>query len=85
MICTVICFFQYTQQMLPHGEQYPCDVGKRQENLPKNRFKTTFPCTLTNTFDMKKGLCIKTDFVDISEYIYADLKFSFFTLMYKLL
>ena len=63
--------------MLPHGEQYPCDVGKRQENLPKNRFKTTFPCTLINNFVMKKGLCIKTDFVDISEYIYADLKFSF--------
>uniref|UniRef100_K1QTY8 protein-tyrosine-phosphatase n=1 Tax=Magallana gigas TaxID=29159 RepID=K1QTY8_MAGGI len=29
--------------MLPYGEQHPCEVGKRQENLAKNRFKTTFP------------------------------------------
>ena len=71
MICTVIFFFQYTQQMLPHGEQFPCDVGKRQENLPKNRFKTTFPCTFKFTFDIKKSLCIKTSLVDVSESINA--------------
>ncbi|XP_078328090.1 receptor-type tyrosine-protein phosphatase T-like [Crassostrea virginica] len=35
--------FKKEYAMLPHGEQYPCDVGKRPENLPKNRFKTTFP------------------------------------------
>ncbi|XP_078329023.1 receptor-type tyrosine-protein phosphatase epsilon-like [Crassostrea virginica] len=35
--------FKKEYAMLPHGEQYPCDVGKRHENLPKNRFKTTFP------------------------------------------
>ena len=57
--------------MLPHGEQYPCDVGKRQENLPKNRFKTTFPCTFKFTFDIKKSLCIKTYLVDVSESIIA--------------
>lgn len=34
----------FTHQMLPYGEQHPCEVGKRQENLVKNRFKTTFPC-----------------------------------------
>lgn len=34
----------FTYQMLPYGEQHPCEVGKRQENLAKNRFKTTFPC-----------------------------------------
>ena len=57
--------------MLPHVEQYPCDVGKRQENLPKNRFKTTFPCTFKFTFDIKKSLCIKTSLVDVSESINA--------------
>ena len=50
--------------MLPHGEQYPCDVGKRQENLPKNRFKTTFPCTFKFTFDIKKSFWINLKFHD---------------------
>ncbi|XP_078328087.1 receptor-type tyrosine-protein phosphatase kappa-like [Crassostrea virginica] len=35
--------FKKEYVMLPYGELYPCDVGKRQENLPKNRFKTIFP------------------------------------------
>nr|XP_022310747.1 receptor-type tyrosine-protein phosphatase epsilon-like isoform X2 [Crassostrea virginica] len=26
-----------------YGERHPCEVGKRPENLQKNRFKTTFP------------------------------------------
>ena len=34
--------------MLPAGEEHPCDVGKRQENFPKNRFRTTFPCKNNN-------------------------------------
>nr|XP_022307014.1 receptor-type tyrosine-protein phosphatase alpha-like [Crassostrea virginica] len=29
--------------MLSAGEEHPCDIGKRQENLPKNRFRTTLP------------------------------------------
>ena len=52
------------QQMLPAGEEHSCDVGKRQENVPKNRFRTTFPCkkltteitainNLTYTFESK--------------------------------
>uniref|UniRef100_K1PR81 protein-tyrosine-phosphatase n=1 Tax=Magallana gigas TaxID=29159 RepID=K1PR81_MAGGI len=35
--------FKREYAMLPYGEQHPCEVGKRQENLVKNRFKTTFP------------------------------------------
>nr|XP_034321094.1 receptor-type tyrosine-protein phosphatase epsilon-like [Crassostrea gigas] len=35
--------FKREYSMLPYGEQHPCEVGKRQENLAKNRFKTTFP------------------------------------------
>ncbi|XP_078327527.1 receptor-type tyrosine-protein phosphatase epsilon-like [Crassostrea virginica] len=26
-----------------YGERHPCEIGKRPENLPKNRFKNTFP------------------------------------------
>ena len=35
-------------QMIPYGEQagIPCTVGKQPQNIPKNRFKTTFPCML---------------------------------------
>ena len=29
---------------LPSGEIRPCEAGKKPENIPKNRFKTTFPC-----------------------------------------
>uniref|UniRef100_A0A8W8NY22 protein-tyrosine-phosphatase n=1 Tax=Magallana gigas TaxID=29159 RepID=A0A8W8NY22_MAGGI len=28
---------------LPYGERFPCEVSKSAENMPKNRFKTTFP------------------------------------------
>nr|XP_022292874.1 receptor-type tyrosine-protein phosphatase epsilon-like isoform X2 [Crassostrea virginica] len=35
--------FKKEYTMLPYGEQFLCDVGKRQENLPKNRYKTIFP------------------------------------------
>lgn len=31
-------------QALPSGEQYKCEIGKKPENVPKNRYKTTFPC-----------------------------------------
>ena len=31
---------------LPSGEIHPCEAGKKPENIPKNRFKTTFPCKL---------------------------------------
>ncbi|XP_062607518.1 receptor-type tyrosine-protein phosphatase T-like isoform X4 [Saccostrea cucullata] len=35
--------FKREYAMLPHGEQHQCDAGKLPENVPKNRFKTTFP------------------------------------------
>lgn len=38
-------------QLLPYGEKYPCSVGKRPENVTKNRFKTTFPCNTTFLID----------------------------------
>ncbi|XP_062613537.1 receptor-type tyrosine-protein phosphatase T-like, partial [Saccostrea cucullata] len=28
---------------LPYGERFACDTAKTEENMPKNRFKTTFP------------------------------------------
>ncbi|XP_061185075.1 uncharacterized protein LOC133193119 [Saccostrea echinata] len=28
---------------LPYGERFDCDIAKTEENMPKNRFKTTFP------------------------------------------
>ncbi|XP_061166269.1 receptor-type tyrosine-protein phosphatase epsilon-like [Saccostrea echinata] len=35
--------FQREYAALPYGERYPCNAGKQPENIPKNRFKTTFP------------------------------------------
>ncbi|XP_056002945.1 receptor-type tyrosine-protein phosphatase epsilon-like [Ostrea edulis] len=35
--------FKREYAMLSYGEQHQCDAGKRPENVPKNRFKTTFP------------------------------------------
>lgn len=31
-------------QAIPRGELHPCNAGKRQENLSKNRYTTIFPC-----------------------------------------
>ncbi|XP_061194963.1 uncharacterized protein LOC133203134 [Saccostrea echinata] len=36
--------FQKEYATLPYGERYECDAGKSEENMAKNRFKTTFPC-----------------------------------------
>ncbi|XP_062620198.1 receptor-type tyrosine-protein phosphatase epsilon-like isoform X4 [Saccostrea cucullata] len=35
--------FQREYATLPYGELYKCDDGKREENMVKNRYKTTFP------------------------------------------
>ncbi|XP_056003431.1 receptor-type tyrosine-protein phosphatase T-like [Ostrea edulis] len=35
--------FKREYAMLPYGEQHQCDAGKRPENVPRNRFKTTSP------------------------------------------
>lgn len=41
-------FLSYSHfiKSIPYGEQsdITCTVGKLPENIPKNRFKTTFPC-----------------------------------------
>uniref|UniRef100_K1PLA4 Leukocyte common antigen n=1 Tax=Magallana gigas TaxID=29159 RepID=K1PLA4_MAGGI len=36
--------FKKEYARLLYGERHPCNVGKLPENIPKNRFKTTFPC-----------------------------------------
>nr|XP_034322449.1 receptor-type tyrosine-protein phosphatase epsilon [Crassostrea gigas] len=35
--------FKKEYAALLYGERYPCEIGKHPENIPKNRFKTTFP------------------------------------------
>nr|XP_022307738.1 uncharacterized protein LOC111113741 [Crassostrea virginica] len=35
--------FKREYSMLSNGELYPCNVGKRQENLSKNRYKSILP------------------------------------------
>ncbi|XP_061170858.1 receptor-type tyrosine-protein phosphatase mu-like [Saccostrea echinata] len=35
--------FKREYAAMPYGEKYPCNAGKQPENVPKNRFKTTFP------------------------------------------
>nr|XP_022309643.1 receptor-type tyrosine-protein phosphatase mu-like isoform X3 [Crassostrea virginica] len=35
--------FKREYSMLSNGELFPCNVGKRQENLSKNRYKTILP------------------------------------------
>ncbi|XP_061185379.1 receptor-type tyrosine-protein phosphatase kappa-like [Saccostrea echinata] len=35
--------FQKEFKSLPYGERFACETAKTAENIPKNRFKTTFP------------------------------------------
>nr|XP_034321299.1 receptor-type tyrosine-protein phosphatase T [Crassostrea gigas] len=35
--------FKREYASLPYGERYSCDIGKLNVNVPKNRFKATFP------------------------------------------
>lgn len=35
--------FKKEYATLLYGEKCPCDIGKLPENIPKNRYKTTFP------------------------------------------
>uniref|UniRef100_A0A8W8M3E8 protein-tyrosine-phosphatase n=1 Tax=Magallana gigas TaxID=29159 RepID=A0A8W8M3E8_MAGGI len=51
--------------LLPYGEKYPCSVGKRPENVTKNRFKTTFP------YDHSR-VVLKVDDAIPSDYINAN-------------
>lgn len=38
--------FQSEYRRLPEGNTSVCKEGKKQENIVKNRFKTTFPCNI---------------------------------------
>nr|XP_022294926.1 receptor-type tyrosine-protein phosphatase kappa-like [Crassostrea virginica] len=51
-------------ESLPFGEHQPCYVGKRQENISKNRYKTIFP------YDHSR-VVLKTP-IDNSDYINAN-------------
>lgn len=44
MINCIDIMHHYEFQAILYGERRPCEIGKRPENLQKNRFKTTFPC-----------------------------------------
>ncbi|XP_062594500.1 receptor-type tyrosine-protein phosphatase T-like [Saccostrea cucullata] len=35
--------FKREYATMPYGERHPCNTGRKTENLPKNRYKTTFP------------------------------------------
>ncbi|XP_048773766.2 receptor-type tyrosine-protein phosphatase kappa-like isoform X4 [Ostrea edulis] len=35
--------FKKEYSVLPRGEQFPCDEAKKPDNVPRNRYKTTFP------------------------------------------
>eukprot|EP00105_Crassostrea_gigas_P007593 XP_011421896.1 PREDICTED: receptor-type tyrosine-protein phosphatase S-like [Crassostrea gigas] len=42
--------FKKEYARLLYGERHPCNVGKLPENIPKNRFKTTFPYDHSRVF-----------------------------------
>ncbi|XP_078327342.1 receptor-type tyrosine-protein phosphatase alpha-like isoform X1 [Crassostrea virginica] len=57
--------FKKEYAALPSGEIYSCDVGKKPENIPKNRFKTTFP------YDHSR-VVLRVDDGESSDYINAN-------------
>nr|XP_022305246.1 receptor-type tyrosine-protein phosphatase epsilon-like isoform X2 [Crassostrea virginica] len=57
--------FKKEYAALPSGEIHRCDIGKKPENVPKNRFKTTFP------YDHSRVLLRKTN-GESSDYINAN-------------
>lgn len=56
-------FINIPFQTLLYGEKYPCNVGRLPENIPKNRFKTTFPCVYKSSifFNLTKNAFTSTD------------------------
>lgn len=50
----MLMLINITFQTLLYGEKYPCDVAKLPVNIPKNRFKTTFPCVYTILFQISQ-------------------------------
>ncbi|XP_078328720.1 receptor-type tyrosine-protein phosphatase T-like isoform X2 [Crassostrea virginica] len=57
--------FRKEYAALPSGEIHTCEVGKKPENIPKNRFKTTFP------YDHSRVI-LKTTSEEASDYINAN-------------
>nr|XP_022312496.1 uncharacterized protein LOC111117633 [Crassostrea virginica] len=59
--------FQEEFQAIPYGEQpeIPCTIGKLPENVPKNRFKTTFPYDHSRVvlLESKKGDYINANYI----------------------
>uniref|UniRef100_K1QY72 Receptor-type tyrosine-protein phosphatase T n=1 Tax=Magallana gigas TaxID=29159 RepID=K1QY72_MAGGI len=51
----------FPKKTLLYGEKHPCNVAKLSENIPKNRFKTTFP------YDHSRVILVNTH----SDYINA--------------
>ncbi|XP_078328340.1 receptor-type tyrosine-protein phosphatase alpha-like isoform X2 [Crassostrea virginica] len=63
--------FKREYAMLPAGEEHPCDAGKRQENVPKNRFRTTFPYDHSRV--ILSGSTDSSDYINAS-YIHGTIK-----------
>nr|XP_022304853.1 multiple epidermal growth factor-like domains protein 10 isoform X7 [Crassostrea virginica] len=57
--------FRKEYAALPSGETRTCEAGKKPENIPKNRFKTTFP------YDHSRVI-LKTTSEEASDYINAN-------------
>ncbi|XP_078328710.1 uncharacterized protein LOC111114478 isoform X1 [Crassostrea virginica] len=57
--------FRKEYAALPSGEIHTCEAGKKPENIPKNRFKTTFP------YDHSRVI-LKTTSEEASDYINAN-------------
>ncbi|XP_061190063.1 receptor-type tyrosine-protein phosphatase T-like [Saccostrea echinata] len=57
--------FRKEYAVFPPGQLHKCDVGKRSENVPKNRFKTTFP------YDHSR-VVLRTQDENASDYINAN-------------
>ncbi|XP_056002087.1 uncharacterized protein LOC125661665 isoform X2 [Ostrea edulis] len=56
--------FRKEYAALPHGEQHKCDAGKLPQNVPKNRFKTTFPYDHSRVILRTKADEESTDYIN---------------------
>ncbi|XP_056002085.1 uncharacterized protein LOC125663226 isoform X2 [Ostrea edulis] len=56
--------FRKEYAALPHGERHKCDAGKLPQNVPKNRFKTTFPYDHSRVILRTKADGESTDYIN---------------------
>nr|XP_022308874.1 receptor-type tyrosine-protein phosphatase T-like [Crassostrea virginica] len=60
--------FKKEYAALPSGEIHTCDVGKMPENIPKNRFRTSFPYdhsrVILNLTDTEQSDYINANYID---------------------